>query len=241
MYRTKYLKYKTKYLDLKNRQHGGASIKLNGKIFNGAGVLLVEHNKAIQDYNLWLFKTYRRDKQGNTFELWEDLGGSLEKVSSCIDGNLGIADGAIRELYEESRGLFNIVDPKVLYKPINNKNMWVDAGEFRSFIVGIKEGVLNSQIYETNKKNLDDNKNIPYTMKETYEVKPFSLKLLLNLGLADPKKKSIEAVSLQTGIKYKFSERATRIMRDAYNAGLIKLAGDNPKNISKINTTILTD
>jgi hypothetical protein len=183
-YQYKYYEIKKKYIEEKHNlliQIGGATYynPKNKKQYGGAGIILVEkyNNKPA----IILFKSTRKSK-----EVYEGLGGRIDD-EQLIHIN-PLLTTAIREAFEESRGLINI-DPYNSNKTFNN---YIDISginnskkHYRSYFVGVESNTIFIDDYNHNKKKLDNNKQIKNTMKETNGISRFYIKDLIKLNHND--------------------------------------------------------
>ena len=129
MYELKYIKYKNKYLDLKNKlkldsiklRGGYAYINESGHLYSGSGALLF--TILNNEITFILFLDY-----DNTYN---DLGGKLEKTDNIKDEN-PLWNRTVIEAREESAGLIDISELK------ENGIRYVDHKSYRSYILNIE-------------------------------------------------------------------------------------------------------
>jgi hypothetical protein len=171
-YKTKYLHLKKLYYQLKQQTAGATFIDpTSKKQYTGAGVMLLEMHNG--QPTVILFKTKRKNQT-----IYEDLGGTIDHDDLASYDPL--KSTAIREAFEESRGLINISDPNHIKKyvdvPFYNKF-------FRSYPIGVQYDKLFVDYYY-NKNVIDKHDHIVKTMKETYGIARFYIKDIINDDIA---------------------------------------------------------
>lgn len=178
MYKQQYLKYdnKIKKILKKNVLQQGSGVLYkhkNGKIYNGAGVILIE-NYIQNDKNT---KNYK--KQGlavvlfrdKSTKLYADLGGQIEQSFTTHPHPL--AKTAMEEAYEESRHLIKFTDTGHIGKQINSKDIYVENKDqqnntyYRCYFVGVNNGIIKKADYMNNADIIDKDISMPPTHKET--------------------------------------------------------------------------
>lgn len=185
-YEYKYNKYKKKYLELK-AQNGGSIYKLpkTNKEYIGAGLMIVDkyNNRPC----VILFESTK--KMGKN-KYYEDLGGQIDKEDLKLYNYDPLVQTAIREAFEESRGLLNFTSVYHVKPKIFNKNMFVDVENkhgylYRSYFVCIDNDTLDNVSYKDYHKNIKnlDKPDIPNVMKETTNYKRFYVKDLVDDGI----------------------------------------------------------
>lgn len=172
-YRHRYFRVRDIYLQLKSQTAGSRAIYVDGETlrrYSGAGVILCEVYN--EDPVVILFKSSERG-------VYEDLGGGLDYDDLTKEDPLKSA--AIREAFEESRGLINITDLKSMKTYVDGHS---GSRYYRAYLIGINQPTLFND-YHLNKEIIDKHKKIKSTMKETNDIDRFYLKDLINDGILD--------------------------------------------------------
>jgi hypothetical protein len=138
--------------------------------YSGAGVILFEVYNGEPVVIL-----FRNSERG----VYEDLGGGLDYDDLIKENPLKAA--GIREAFEESRGLINIIDPKHMKHYVDGQ---FGPRYYRTYLIGINQKTLFND-YHLNKKIIDKHKKIKPTMKETDDIDRFYIKDLVKDGIMD--------------------------------------------------------
>ena len=150
----KYIKYKKKYLELKNIDK---LIFDNDIKFNSAGVIFIYNN------NFVIFKSSFND-------FCDVAGGGIDMKDNTIE------ETASRELLEESRFLFKIKSETLKNARDNKSFVYVKgrkihnkrkAGKFACYVIEID--ILDTLVYNKNKETLKTNK-LPHYYYETENI-----------------------------------------------------------------------
>lgn len=227
-YFNRYLNLKKMYSQLKkddsNQTSGAIYIDENTlKRYSGSGILLFElyNNRP----TIILFKSSERD-------VYEDLGGGLDYDDLIMKNPLKSA--AIREAFEESRGLINITDPKYIKYYVDGN---FGSKHYRSYLLRINSNSLIDNYYN-NKKIIDNNKKIKHTMKETTDISRFYIDDLIKDGILE----SVTGLNFTAfDINHKTKKIYTRtvdIIKLAIKDDIIKNVIDNPIDFVELKTFI---
>jgi len=212
-YWRRYIQLRELYLRLKGKvaeQTAGARVVYVDedtlRRYSGAGVILCEVYE--NELSVILFRSSER-------RMYEDLGGGLDYDDLTTENPLKSA--AIREAFEESRGLINITEPKRMKRYVDGQ---FGPRYYRTYLVGINEKSLFSD-YHFNKTIIDKNKKIKSTMKETDDIDRFYVKDLIKGGIMD----SVTGLSFTTvnvnGESKKIYTRTVDILKLAIRDDLV--------------------
>ena len=245
---------KKSYLQEKKRlsmQVGGTMSTIymdlnNDKKYSGAGMLLLEKYK--NEPVVILFKSNRIDRNNN-YIMYEDLGGGIDKEDLASDEPLKTT--AIREAFEESRGLINIQDPKHIGNKIDGQETYIDQKHkdayYRSYLIGIDHdnlGNLLTSHYCHNKQIIDKHDivhGISSTMKETSDIDRFYIKDLINDGILniDINNSDINFICRDiNNNKRKLFRRTVITLIKAINDKMIKKVIDNPIKFIQLKSAV---
>lgn len=143
-----------------NKHNIHAKYKEGGKLYSGAGVLVVEDYFTKAGKIEQCIVLVRNGKSG----FYTDFGGSYEK------SHVNLKETAHHELREESRNLFNISEKyfkKYVDIPVGSGTEF-----FRSYIIKING--ISRKYFAYNKKLIDTfhslGKNVPYMWRETDNI-----------------------------------------------------------------------
>lgn len=245
MYKHKYIKYKNKYIAAKYKpdiQNGGYiyESKRSGKKYVGAGILLIDlynNNKGEEKLTTILFESNRK-----TGKFFEDLGGGLSKQD--IESFYPLATCAVREAFEESRGLIYFQNPLHIGSRVGSNDAYVDLQTnnntyYRCYIVCLKKNLINESAfknYYSNIKILDNNKNVPFVMKESHNITRFYIDELIKNGILNTDTHFItKDINNKVCTVYK---RTTDIIKAAYKNGIFNIVKNYPKEMVKLNTLV---
>lgn len=204
-------------------------VNMNKKKFTGSGIILVEeftNKRGRREPAVILFRNIRMNMYG-------DLGGYLDYEDTLE--KYPLAEGSIREAYEESRGLVDITDAKHIIKKIGNINPYIDTKQYRCHFVGIKSGLLYNSDFKKNMRLLDAAR-VSRSYKETNDVARFYVSDLVKSGVLTARGdfNTVDAY----GNKTKVTGRARALVREAIKAGLINLVVYNPVRFKMSSTVI---
>ena len=227
-YKQKYLQMKNMYLDYRElvyNQLGGAiySDPEMNKSYSGSGIMLFELHKGKP--TVILFENHRKNKS-----LYEDLGGGID--SDELISKDPLKSTAIREAFEESRGLINISNPKHLEIYVDSQ---YKSKYYRNYLVGIKYEALIDD-YNHNKSIIDKNSKMVNTMKETFSIEKFYINDLIKDGIME----SIKGLSfLARNIDNKQKNIYTRtvdILQEAISKDVIQKVVNKPIEFVQLKT-----
>ena len=189
----------------------------NTNQFSGAGVLIIENGE-----NLVLFGSKRKSGY-----VYEDLGGKIDK-NDC-----NITSTAIREAFEESRGLIYIGNQsklESLYVDIASKNKY-----YRCFILPISDlNILNK--YYDNVNKINSNVKIQNYWKETDDIRKFNINNLIKEGILDSKS-NFKTIDINNKKSFIY-DRTISIIKEIHKQKLLNKINQIPFQMINIETTI---
>ena len=221
-YKSKYMKMKKLYLEEQEKMYaefvqiGGViyTDPKSNKRYSGSGLMMFELYNGKP--SVILFKSIRSSKY-----VYEDLGGVIDEHDLSTHDPLKSA--AIREAFEESRGLINIMSPKHIDEYIDHGH---NSTFYRSYLIGVNLGQFLNDDYSHNKKITDDHERVSNPMKETIDIDRFYISDLVMDGILDSKGSFVTKDT--NGRKRTIFKRAADILKDSINADIIKKIINNP-------------
>ena len=132
---------------------------------------------------LILFESKRKDGK-----FYEDIGGHIDNRDA--KSFYPLAATAIREAFEESRGLINFTNPLHIGTRKDGRDTFIDIGTkkgkyYRCYIVALEEGSFSDTEYRDFKENVNNlnSKEVPHVFKEMHDVKRFFVEDLVKDGI----------------------------------------------------------
>ena len=179
--------------------------------------------------------------ESNKKNFYEDIGGHIDNIDT--KSFYPLATTAIREAFEESRGLINFTNPLHIGTRKDGRDTFVDIKNnkdkyYRCYIVALDKGAFSQTEYNnymSNKQNLD-HKTVPSFFKETHDVKRFYIQDLIRDGIME-QFEHLETTDVK-GEKAFIYKRAIDIIKQAHNNQLFEFILKHPIKMIKINSMI---
>jgi 8-oxo-dGTP pyrophosphatase MutT (NUDIX family) len=197
------------------------------KVYSGAGVVVIEtdyHRKGPA------FILYRNRRTG----LYEDLGGLID--SSDHAAKYPIAHAAKREAQEESNFYLRFKNTGTLGKTINGQDIFQDNREYRGYFIGIPTGMF----FRREQKDLLKSAPVGSSRNEMDDVVRVYLRDYVNSGGLVTYGTDLTNVTAYTGKRttkqITIKGRTQGLIREGLKSGIITLAINNPKNVTRTNT-----